>query len=114
MTNKAPTRHDTKEHAKVVHPSMKGDGTEEQNLGERGNPTARVNKKEVAAAFSKQHPANSMTNSRGGQVDAATTIASAHNRSGADTAKRWFVPPIVVPAFLMILIVARAFYSAFL
>jgi len=33
---------------------MMGDGTEEQNLGERGNPTARIKKKEVAAAFSKQ------------------------------------------------------------
>jgi len=54
-----------------------------------------------------------MINPREGQVDAAATIASAHNRPGTDTAKSWFVPPIVVPAFLMILIVARAFYSAF-
>jgi hypothetical protein len=33
---------------------MMGDGTEEQNLGERGNPAARIKKKEVAAAFGKQ------------------------------------------------------------
>ena len=54
MTNKTPTRHDTKKQAKVVHPGMMGDGTEEQNLGERGNSTARIKKKEVAAAFSKR------------------------------------------------------------
>jgi hypothetical protein len=30
-----------------------GDGTEEQNLNERGNPAARIKKKEVVAAFGK-------------------------------------------------------------
>jgi hypothetical protein len=39
-----------------VHPGMMGDGTEEQNLGQRGNPSARIKKKEVAAAFGKQRP----------------------------------------------------------
>jgi hypothetical protein len=33
---------------------MMGDGTEEQNLGQRGNPTARIKKKEVVAAFGKK------------------------------------------------------------
>ena len=33
---------------------MMGDGTEEQNLGERGNPAARIKKKEVVAAFGKR------------------------------------------------------------
>jgi hypothetical protein len=56
MTNKITTPHDTKRQAKVTHPGMMGDGTEEQNLGERGNPTARIKKKEVAAAFGKQRP----------------------------------------------------------
>jgi len=37
--------------SKVSHPGMMGDGTEEQNLGERGNPAARIKKKEVVAAF---------------------------------------------------------------
>jgi hypothetical protein len=37
--------------SKVSHPGMMGDGTEEQNLGERGNPAARIRKKEVVAAF---------------------------------------------------------------
>ena len=39
--------------AGVAHPGMMGDGTEEQNLSERGNPAARIKKKEVAAAFGK-------------------------------------------------------------
>jgi hypothetical protein len=56
MTNKIMTPCDTKKQAKVTHPGMMGDGTEEQNLGERGNPTARIKKKEVAAAFGKQRP----------------------------------------------------------
>ena len=33
---------------------MMGDGTEEQNLGERGNPAARIKKNEVTAAFGKR------------------------------------------------------------
>ena len=32
---------------------MMGDGTEEQNLGQRGNPAARIKKDEVDAAFGK-------------------------------------------------------------
>jgi hypothetical protein len=35
------------------HPGMMGDGTEEQNLGQPGNPAARIKKDEVAAAFAK-------------------------------------------------------------
>jgi hypothetical protein len=56
MTNKTTTANRTKKQAKVVHPGMMGDGTEEQNLGQRGNPSARIKKKEVAAAFGKQRP----------------------------------------------------------
>jgi hypothetical protein len=44
----------TKKRARIAHPGMMGDGTEEQNLGERGNPAARIKKKEVAAAFGKR------------------------------------------------------------
>lgn len=54
-----------------------------------------------------------MTNSLEGQAGPAPTIASAQNRLASDTAKSWFVPPIVVPAFLLLLIVARTLYSAF-
>jgi hypothetical protein len=43
----------TKKRAKVAYPGMMGDGTEEQNLGQRGNPKARIKKKEVTAAFGK-------------------------------------------------------------
>jgi hypothetical protein len=33
------------------HPGMMGDGTEEQNLGQEGNPEARITEDEVRAAF---------------------------------------------------------------
>jgi hypothetical protein len=33
---------------------MMGDGTEEQNLNERGNPAARIKKSELKAAFGKK------------------------------------------------------------
>ena len=38
---------------KIAYPGMMGDGSEEQNLGERGNPGARIKKGEVGAAFGK-------------------------------------------------------------
>jgi hypothetical protein len=37
----------------MPHPGMMGDGTEEQNLGQHGNPAARIKKDEVDAAFTK-------------------------------------------------------------
>jgi hypothetical protein len=54
MKKKTPARKKTKKRAKIAHPGMMGDGTEEQNLGERGNPAARIRKKEVIAAFGKK------------------------------------------------------------
>jgi hypothetical protein len=52
MAKKSPTK--TKKRAKVAYPGMMGDGTEEQNLGQRGNPKARIKKKEVTAAFGRR------------------------------------------------------------
>jgi hypothetical protein len=54
MKKKTSTRKTTKKRAKISHPGMMGDGTEEQNLGQRGNPAARIKRKEVAAAFGKR------------------------------------------------------------
>jgi hypothetical protein len=51
MAKKSPNK--TKKRGKIAHPGMMGDGTEEQNLGQRGNPGARIKKKEVTAAFGK-------------------------------------------------------------
>jgi hypothetical protein len=56
MTRKTPPSKGTTKQAKIAHPGMMGDGTEEQNLGERGNPAARIKKKEVVAAFGKKRP----------------------------------------------------------
>jgi len=54
-----------------------------------------------------------MTNSPEGQISPATANASVPREPESNVAKSWFVPPIVVPAFLMLLIVARAVYTAF-
>ena len=52
MTNK-PDSKDSKKNPAEPHPGMMGDGTEEQNLGQPGNPAARIKKGEVDAAFAK-------------------------------------------------------------
>jgi hypothetical protein len=53
VPNKASPPKKTKKQADVSHPGMMGDGTEEQNLSERGNPAARIKKDEVESAFGK-------------------------------------------------------------
>lgn len=55
------------------HPGMMGDGTEEQNLNQTGNPSARITQDEVQAAF-------------GGGNGQAGTVAS-EARSFKDKAK---------------------------
>jgi hypothetical protein len=52
MTSK-PDSKDSKKKPATPHPGMMGDGTEEQNLGQPGNPAARINEDEVDAAFAK-------------------------------------------------------------
>ena len=54
MIKKTTAPRDTKKRVAVSHPGMLGDGTKEQNLGQRGNPAARIKKKDVAAAFGKK------------------------------------------------------------
>ena len=39
---------------KDPHPGMMGDGTEEQNLGQPGDPSKRITEDEVEDAFSKK------------------------------------------------------------
>jgi hypothetical protein len=55
MTDKKPPAHAAKKPA-VSHPGMMGDGTEEQNLGQTGDPGARIKKKDVEDAFGKKPP----------------------------------------------------------
>ena len=52
MTNKTAPK-DTEQKPVTPHPGMMGDGTEEQNLGQPGDPAARIKKDEVDAAFAK-------------------------------------------------------------
>ena len=56
MTNKPTASEKTGKQAEISHPGMMGDGTEEQNLDECGNPAARIKKEEVDAAFGKNNP----------------------------------------------------------
>ena len=44
-------------HPPDKHPAMMGDGTEEQNLNQKGDPGARITEAEVKAAFGKKAPA---------------------------------------------------------
>ena len=55
MTNKSDPK-DTSKKPAEPHPGMMGDGTEEQNLGQPGNPGARIKKEEVDGAFTKDAP----------------------------------------------------------
>ena len=59
MTDK-PGPKDAKTGAKeprpIVHPGIMGDGTEEQNLGQRGDPAKRIKEDEVNAAFNQPGP----------------------------------------------------------
>jgi hypothetical protein len=53
MTSK-PAPSAPEKNPKIVHPGMMGDGTEEQNLNETGDPSLRIKKSEVAEAFNKE------------------------------------------------------------
>ena len=55
MTDK-PEPKDAKETRPIIHLGMMGDGTEEQNLGERGDPAKRIKEDEVDAAFNEPAP----------------------------------------------------------
>ncbi len=48
-----PNLKDSDKKTVTPHPGMMGDDTEEQNLGQPGNPAARIKKDEVDAAFAK-------------------------------------------------------------
>lgn len=56
MTGKSSNPRDSKNSQSgkkggVSHPGMMGDGTEEQNLSERGDPSARIKESDVKTAF---------------------------------------------------------------
>ena len=55
MINKT-TPQPAKKPSGISHPGMMGDGTDEQNLNQSGNPAARNKKAEVDAAFNKPVP----------------------------------------------------------
>jgi hypothetical protein len=53
MTKESNPKDTAKKTPADPHPGMMGDGTEEQNLGQPGNPAARIKQDEVDAAFAK-------------------------------------------------------------
>ena len=58
MTDKPTVPNDPKKQNKDAHPGMLGDGTEEQNLNQPGNPDARIKKGDLDATFGgKERPA---------------------------------------------------------
>jgi hypothetical protein len=59
---------------------MMGDGTEEQNLGQAGNPAARIRKDEVDAAFSKNAAKTKITR-------LSPIAVSSHIKAGPDRAR---------------------------
>jgi hypothetical protein len=50
------TKKDIKESRPIIHLGMMGDGTEEQNLGQPGDPEKRIKQSEVDAAFNRPGP----------------------------------------------------------
>ena len=54
MTDKTTQDATKTKPAKDPHPGMMGDGTEEQNLNQPGNPEARITKDELTKAFSSK------------------------------------------------------------
>jgi len=48
------TEPDPKKPQPDLHPGMLGDGTEEQNLNQRGQPEARIKQDEVQDAFGQK------------------------------------------------------------
>jgi ElaB/YqjD/DUF883 family membrane-anchored ribosome-binding protein len=70
------------------HPGMMGDGTEEQNLNQTGNPSARITEDEVQAAFGGANgaPANGAAKAKAKATQAVKTVA-AEARTFASKAK---------------------------
>jgi ElaB/YqjD/DUF883 family membrane-anchored ribosome-binding protein len=75
------------------HPGMMGDGTEEQNLGQRGNPGARITEDEVEAAFSGQRAAESRAFDEAADRWAALrergVAVREHVANSADAVRNW-------------------------
>jgi hypothetical protein len=73
--------------AQDAHPGMMGDGTEEQNLGQTGDPGARITEDEVTAAFeTEQTPTTRRINPapKGEKVDhLADKVDQAESRQEA-------------------------------
>ena len=72
----------------TAYPGMMGDGTEEQNLNQAGNPSARITEDEVQAAFgaASSGPSSGVGKAKAAATAAAKTVAT-EARSFASKAK---------------------------
>ncbi|WP_297804110.1 hypothetical protein [uncultured Brevundimonas sp.] len=55
MTSTEKDPHGQREPVENTRPGVLGDGTEEQNLNQKGHPEARIKKDEVQDAFGKKN-----------------------------------------------------------
>ena len=70
------------------HPGMMGDGTEEQNLNQPGNPSARITQDEVQAAFGGAGAAgDSAGQSLGAKASGAASKVAAEARTFASSVR---------------------------
>ena len=93
MTNKPDPRIASTKPA-PPHPGMMGDGTEEQNLGQPGNPAARIKKDEVDAAFAKDTARTQVDRSRHPQ-----SLESSPIKAGPDCARPCHVEGMPMTVF---------------
>ncbi len=66
------------------HPGMMGDGTEEQNLGQPGEPGARIRKDEVEEAFGEK-PRTPKAGGMGSVTDKVSNDMSDAKQTPEDT-----------------------------
>jgi ElaB/YqjD/DUF883 family membrane-anchored ribosome-binding protein len=75
------------------YPGMMGDGTEEQNLGQVGDPSARITEEEVDQAFGATAPAQAPASTAGRafapKVKEGIEASQAWVGDKADAARRW-------------------------
>ena len=66
-------------------PGMLGDGTEEQNLNQKGDPAARVTKDDVESAFGGKPKDKPASGTQGSVTDQVSNDLSTAKETPADT-----------------------------
>ena len=85
MTNKPA---DPKAKVAPAHPGMLGDGTEEQNLNQKGDPSARIKQEDVDAAGNPPEPDMEDGHQRDRDTAQAVKVMAIRHRCGRD-GRQW-------------------------